>query len=89
MEKNVNFFIAKNTEKNPEKSPTTQTEYRGLKFHFDSDCAVFTSMSSAIEVLLNIAETVIINTAKITVVSFNPPEDDLRIFIYPIFLKTY
>lgn len=36
-------------------------------------------MSSATEVLLNIAEMAIISTAKITVVSFNPLGDDLRI----------
>ena len=45
-------------------------------------------MSSATEVLLNIAETAIINTAKITVVSFNPREDDLLI-IYLIYFLTY
>jgi hypothetical protein len=36
-------------------------------------------MSSAIEALLNIAETAIISTAKMTVVSLNPLGDDLRI----------
>jgi len=36
-------------------------------------------MSSATEVLLNTADTAITNTAKITVVSFSPREDDLLI----------
>jgi hypothetical protein len=36
-------------------------------------------MSSATEALLNIAETAIISTATITVVSLNPLGDDLRI----------
>ena len=38
-------------------------------------------MSSATEVLLNIADTAITNTAKNTVVSFNPLEDDLFILL--------
>tara|TARA_R110002167_G_scaffold122949_2_gene301701 strand:+ start:13208 stop:13357 length:150 start_codon:yes stop_codon:yes gene_type:complete len=46
-------------------------------------------MSSAIEVLLNIAETVIINTAKITVVNFNPLEDDLRILFTYFYLIAF
>ena len=62
---------------------------RGFKFYnniyyFDcSDCSfsTVTSMSSAIEGLLNIAVTANINTANITVVSLKPLEDDLFIFI--------
>ena len=44
-------------------------------------------MSPATEVLLNTAETAITNTAKITVVSFSPREDDLLIInLIKIFL---
>ena len=47
------------------------------------DCSTLTSVSSAIEELLNIADTANITTANITVVSLNPREDDLFI-LFPV-----
>lgn len=58
--------------------------------NFYCETSTFTSMSSAILELLNIAETVNTKTANITVVNLKPREDDLFI-IFPaslsIFLK--
>ncbi len=60
----------------------------GLKFFmaiklsassYSSTVVISTSMSSATELLLNIALTAIIITANITVVKFNPREDELFI----------
>ena len=52
-----------------------------LNTYFIVDCVIPTSMSSAIEVLLNIADTVIINTAKITEVNLHPLEDGFFIYL--------
>jgi hypothetical protein len=62
--------------------------HRNLKVtnRYSSDCDISTSMSLATELLLNIALIAIIITAKITVVSFNPREDELFI-ILPILLS--
>lgn len=51
-------------------------------YFYYSNISIFTSMSSATEVLLNIADKANIKTANITVVSLNPLEEGLFIVLF-------
>ncbi len=52
-----------------------------MRYYSLDDCSIVTSLSPAIEIVLNAAETANTITAKITVVSLIPGEDDLFIHI--------